>query len=194
MPPDPSPSEDVPLELCRAISSSSPSIPSVPTLDGPPSSECCKNFSPPPAAGAPRAVCGDGVVVTGNREPGAIPSAGRRLYIIVRADLDAGLAAAQACHVARKFTRHFAAVPVEEDENLLVLAAKNEQELQALLERAGPLGPCSAFHEPDLANSLTAIALGGDLLGGRAVQRLVSQLPKALGWVSKSTFLQDEAA
>lgn len=104
----------------------------------------------------------------------------KRFYVVVRADLDAGLAAAQACHVARKFTRHFRDIPVEEDENLLVLAAKDEPHLQDLLERAGPLGPCSAFHEPDLAGSLTAIALGGDLLGGRAVQRLVSQLPKAL--------------
>lgn len=127
-------------------------------------------------------------------KPEAPPSPGRRLYIVVRADLNAGLLTAQACHVARKFTRHFRDLPVEEDENLLVLAVPNELELQALLERAGPLGPCSSFHEPDLAGSLTAIALGGDLLGGRSIQRLVSQLPKALGWLSKGTFLRDEAA
>jgi hypothetical protein len=174
MPPGPSPSEDEARDARRAKSSSPGK--DITTISTSPENVSISDSEPRAKSQEPRA-----------------PS-GPRLYIVARGDLDPGLLAAQACHVARKFTRHFAAVPVEEDENLLVLAAKDEQELQALLALAGPLGPCSAFHEPDLAGSLTAIALGGDLLGGSAVRRLVSQLPKALGWTQKGTFVRDAAA
>lgn len=102
----------------------------------------------------------------------------QRLYIVVRQDLEAGLLAAQACHVARRFTREHPEVEVSEDENLLVLAAKNEPglaDLFALLQRRDSLASLSTFHEPDLDGSLTAIAAMGP-----AVPKLLSSYPRAL--------------
>lgn len=102
----------------------------------------------------------------------------QRLYIVVRQDLDAGLLAAQACHVTRRFTREHPHVDLPDDENLLVLSAKDEaglQELVARLKFGDALAALSTFHEPDLDDSLTAIAAMGP-----AVQKLLSSYPKAL--------------
>jgi len=100
----------------------------------------------------------------------------RRLYVVVRADLDPGLQAAQACHAARAYP-----TPPAEDENLVVLAARDGHHLGELFELGRRLGPGVAFHEPDLDGALTAISLGGDLDNdlGR-VSLLLSQLPRAL--------------
>jgi hypothetical protein len=102
----------------------------------------------------------------------------QRLYVVVRQDLDAGLLAAQACHVTRRFTREHPDVEVTEDENLLVLAAKNEPglvDLLTTLQRRDTAASVSTFHEPDLQGSLTAIAAMGPI-----VAKLLSSYPKAL--------------
>lgn len=102
----------------------------------------------------------------------------QRLYIVVRQDLDAGVLAAQACHVTRRFTREHPQVEVPEDENLLVLSAKDEPGLIDLLARlrcSDALASLSTFREPDLDGSLTAIAAVGPV-----VQKLLSSYPKAL--------------
>lgn len=102
----------------------------------------------------------------------------QRLYIVVRQDLDAGLLTAQACHVTRRFTREHPEVEVPEDENLLVLAAKNEPglvDVLDLLRSRDTLASLSTFHEPDLDGSLTAIAAVGP-----AVAKLLSSYPRAL--------------
>jgi hypothetical protein len=102
----------------------------------------------------------------------------QRLYIVVRQDLDAGLLTAQACHVTRRFTREHPDVEVSDDENLLVLAAKNEPvlvDLLAMLRNRDSLASLSAFHEPDLGDSLTAIAAVGP-----SIEKLLSSYPRAL--------------
>lgn len=100
----------------------------------------------------------------------------RRLYIVVRGDLDPGLQAAQACHAARAYP-----APPAPDENLIVVAARGAHHLGELFELGRRLGPAVAYHERDLDGALTAIALGGDLDNndGR-VNLLLSQLPRAL--------------
>ena len=96
----------------------------------------------------------------------------KRLYVVVRADIPAGLQLAQACHVTREFTR---AHPEEDvGENLVVLAAKSEPELQELFTDARSVCPRTAFYEPDLDGAMTAVALVGE------ARRLLSSFPLAL--------------
>ena len=108
-----------------------------------------------------------------------------RLYVILRADLPPGLMLAQAAHVARKFTRRFADLPVEEDENLIVLSEKDEPALEDLLlflRWEAPLARFEEFREPDLGGALTAVAIHGgenpEL--ARWLRKLLSKLPLAL--------------
>jgi hypothetical protein len=96
----------------------------------------------------------------------------KRLYIVVRADIEPGLQMAQACHAAREFTLQR---PNEDvGDNLVVLHATPER-LQALVDAAQD-GLCSVvpFFEPDLDGQLTAAAFG---VGAR---RILSRLPLAL--------------
>lgn len=95
----------------------------------------------------------------------------KRLYVVVRNDIPAGLQIAQACHAAREFTLY-----ADEDvgDNLVVLQAAPD-ELAKLVERAIQ-GMCSVvrFHEPDLGGELTAAAFGG------SSRKMLSSLPLAL--------------
>lgn len=95
----------------------------------------------------------------------------KRLYVVVRGDLPAGLQMAQACHAARAFAR-----PWSLDENLIVLNAPDQPALWGLLLRAtSDLDvDVAAFAEPDLGWQLTAIALCG-----AKVQKLLRDLPLA---------------
>lgn len=95
----------------------------------------------------------------------------KRLYIVVRCDIAAGLQLAQACHAAREFT--LAQRDEDVGDNLVVLAASHS-ELERLVERAPGVCSVTAFHEPDLGGELTAAAFGV------GAQRLLSQLPLAL--------------
>lgn len=104
----------------------------------------------------------------------------RRLYVLVRGDLPAGLQLAQACHVARLFTKEHPDVELLEDENLVALSVATEEELLRLGGEGSQHGPSSTFREPDLEGAATAVALGGDLLGRREIARLLSALPLAL--------------
>lgn len=101
-----------------------------------------------------------------------------KLYLVTREDLPPGSQAVQAAHALRAFV----AVHPEVDQHwyrtsntLAFLAAKDEESLWALLNKADQLGlPTAPFYEPDLGNALTAIAIGPQ---GR---RIVSHLPLAL--------------
>lgn len=96
----------------------------------------------------------------------------KRLYIIVRQDLPPGLALAQACHSAAKH----AVVDPEWEDNLVVLGARNEEELASLAELLDVHGvPCSRFHEQDCGGELTSCVARGDARG------LLRHLPLALG-------------
>lgn len=101
-----------------------------------------------------------------------------KLYVITRADLSAGARCAQSCHALRLFAEEHPDADREwyrASNNLVVLEAQDEGALLGLAAKAKSLGvPASEFREPDFADAVTAIALGGD------AQRLVSSLPLAL--------------
>jgi len=86
---------------------------------------------------------------------------------------------AQTGHVSRKFTRLHPEVPVEQDENLVVLAVPDERDLDELLLWFAwecPLVPRESFREPDLGDSLTAFAI----VGTPTVRKRLAALPLAL--------------
>jgi peptidyl-tRNA hydrolase len=101
-----------------------------------------------------------------------------KMYVIARADLDPGMQLAQSCHALRLFTAEHPALDrewYEESNNLVCLAVPDEKALKALCRSAESAGvPYSRFHEPDLGNSLTAVALAPAGTG------LVGSLPLAL--------------
>lgn len=77
------------------------------------------------------------------------------LYVVGRADLPPGLRTAQIGHALIGWVLEHGAPP----ENLVVLQAKNEKHLWELLEQLNG-SDRYAFHEPDLDDALTAIAVG----------------------------------
>ena len=103
-----------------------------------------------------------------------------KLYLVVRADLTPGAQAVQACHAMVQFQKEHPEVDREwfERSNYLgLLTVPSEADLQRLLAKAERRGiPAAAFREPDLGDSLTAIALG-PCQGARSLTRA---LPLAL--------------
>ena len=106
----------------------------------------------------------------------------KRLYVIVRGDLDPGDQLAQAVHAACTFSREHDALFCawhDGDNNLVVLSVPTEHDLGALLERARVTAlVCSEVHEPDLSDELTAIAVDD------RIATMVSSLPLALRWTA----------
>lgn len=86
-----------------------------------------------------------------------------RLYIAVREDLPAGLQAAQAVHAAIGFALvHPALLP----ETVILVGVPDELSLAWLVSEAGRSGfGLFAVHEPDLHDSLTAVALEPGAMG-----------------------------
>jgi peptidyl-tRNA hydrolase len=100
-----------------------------------------------------------------------------RLYIAVRGDLSPGLAAAQAAHAAFAFSRAHPELTeawLSESMYLVLVTVPDEVHLIGLVSQAlaGDL-EVAAWHEPDMADSLTAVALEP---GARA-RRLCANLP-----------------
>jgi len=102
-----------------------------------------------------------------------------KMYVITRADLSAGLRAAQSCHALRQFVADHPASDrrwYEHSNNLVVLEARDQQHLQQLADQLGQAGcEVAAFREPDLGGELTAVAALGE-----GAKRCVSSLPLAL--------------
>ena len=115
------------------------------------------------------------------RDEGSIPSDAttpRKLYGVVRGDLPPGLQAAQLGHA---LVAYVLARPREtarwhtESNNLVCLSVPDEAALAALAASIAAEGlPVVCFHEPDLDDSLTAIAVGAE------ARRLLSNVPLAL--------------
>ena len=103
-----------------------------------------------------------------------------KLYIITRRDLKPGLQAAQVAHAAFHFTyehRPLALQWLQESNFLIILSAADEQELKSYGKLAEDLNlPVSWFHEPDINNELTAIAIAPSPV----TVELCSDLPLAL--------------
>jgi len=104
----------------------------------------------------------------------------KKLYIVVRADLKPqGAIAPQAVHACATFARrHREVFDVWHDgpNNVVILAARDENHLARLQATIESLALLVGVREPDLGDSLTAIAFSGT----DAAARLVSSLPLAL--------------
>jgi peptidyl-tRNA hydrolase len=100
----------------------------------------------------------------------------KRLYVVVRADLEPGAILAQTGHAVSEFAALHPELHREwhaGEKNLVVLAAANEREIGALIHRLCSVERAEVY-EPDLGNELTACAFAGE--AGRAL----SSLPLAL--------------
>lgn len=103
-----------------------------------------------------------------------------KLYIITRRDLRPGLQAAQVAHAAFLFAyehKPLAAQWLKESNFLIILSTENEAELKTLGETAEKANlPVTWFHEPDIGDELTAIAIAPSPV----TVELCSDLPLAL--------------
>lgn len=98
-----------------------------------------------------------------------------RLYIVVRGDLSPGLAAAQAVHAAFAFSRAHPDVvePWIADPYLVLLTVPDESALIGLVSKALARGvKVAAWHEPDMGDALTAVALEPSALARRCTANL----------------------
>lgn len=103
---------------------------------------------------------------------------GDKLFLVGRADLPAGLLAAQLVHAQRQFQDEHAdleRVWYTVSNTVALLAVQDERALVELAEKVRQSGiPVSVWREPDLADSVTAITIAP------AGRRHVRKLPLAL--------------
>jgi peptidyl-tRNA hydrolase len=103
-----------------------------------------------------------------------------KFYVVVRADLPLGDQAVQAIHAATEFGFQHGSLAQEWHRNsnyLALLSVPNERALEKLKQQAYIRDiPHACFREPDLNNSLTAIALEP----GDRSERLCNRLPLAM--------------
>lgn len=85
----------------------------------------------------------------------------KRLYVVVRSDIGAGMALAQACHAVASFGSSFPG-PFNAwhlgESNIVCLQARNESHLRELFAGLGADALGASFHEPDLDGQMTAFA------------------------------------
>lgn len=102
------------------------------------------------------------------------------MYIAVRSDLTPGLQLAQAVHAAFHFFAEWPSMSsqwLDESNYLVVVSVRDEQALAELAARAVEEGLARTLvREPDLDNSLTAVALQP----GEEARRLCANYPLAL--------------
>lgn len=100
-----------------------------------------------------------------------------KLYLVTRRDLSPGDRASQLCHAMRLFVEEHPVIDAgwyKQSNTLVLLEVEDEAALRALKLRIQKRDvPCSAFHEPDLNNAFTALAVAPS---GRSS---VAHLPKA---------------
>lgn len=100
-----------------------------------------------------------------------------KLYIVTRSDLPAGYQAAQAVHAARQFQALHPDLErawFERSNTIAILSAPSEEALSELASLAERLElRIARFHEPDIDNQLTAIAIEP----GDHARRICRRLP-----------------
>lgn len=102
-----------------------------------------------------------------------------KLTIVTRKDITPGYQIAQAIHASNQFSVEHTEIFKEwhKDPYLAVLSTQDENSLINLIDKAKDKGiKVSVFREPDIDNSITAIALEPSDL----TRRLTSSLPLAL--------------
>lgn len=99
-----------------------------------------------------------------------------KLYVVVRADLPPGLQLSQVLHAARQFQAEHTELEevwFKSSNTVAILSVTQEEELKELLKKAHWAElKTSSFREPDLDNSLTAIALQPGNKSGKLLRRL----------------------
>lgn len=102
----------------------------------------------------------------------------KKLFVVIREDLDHGMQLAQSIHAAMLFgyeNPEATKAWIEGPNNIIVKKVPNEAALRALLAKAGShYMDISTFQEPDLDDQITAAALGGP-----GTQALLWHLPLA---------------
>ena len=94
-----------------------------------------------------------------------------KLYVIVRSDLKPGLQTAQALHAGMSWCKIYDEVPT----NVVVLSVPALEDLSVLGDQLRDKACRSfCFHEPDLNDQATAIAVGGE------ASKFLANLPLAL--------------
>lgn len=116
---------------------------------------------------------------------GSNPAGTAKLYVIGRADLPAGLRAAQMFHAARLYASEFPYVESEwyrRSNTIVLLEVPDRQALEQLWEKSRTANTGVAFREPDfLDDGITALCLGPD------ASKLVSSIPLAFRQPQDST-------
>jgi len=102
------------------------------------------------------------------------------LVIVTRRDLSPGLQAVQSVHAAVEFCFQYPHLSKNwhfHSNYIILLTVENEQQLLALSDEAYKRGiKYAKFHEPDIGNQFTALALSP----GEKTQKLTSYLPLLL--------------
>ena len=81
------------------------------------------------------------------------------MYVFVRTDLSHAQRAVQSAHAAVEVARQGHVPPSDLIPNLVILGIESESELESIADSLVPLSiPFVAFREPDLGDSLTAVA------------------------------------
>ena len=93
-----------------------------------------------------------------------------KFYIVVRDDLDPGLALAQACHASYTFGMYS---PRKTRRNIAVLHASKQKLEELVVASEGKKYDYEPFFEPALDNEITAAAFGAE------AKKILSSLPKA---------------
>lgn len=100
-----------------------------------------------------------------------------RLYIVTTTDLPPGVAAAQAAHASFAFSRKWPDLTRDwliRSQYLIIVTVPDEEALIRLASTALETGiKIATFHEPDMGNQTTAVALEP----GEAARRLCGALP-----------------
>jgi hypothetical protein len=99
----------------------------------------------------------------------------KKLFVIIRQDIEPGLQAAQACHAVQAMNDQHPDVIRSWDGNIVLLGVSGMKELSELQCRLQRLRvPLASFCEPDLGGEPTSLAVHGD------AWRYLSSLPLAL--------------
>lgn len=99
----------------------------------------------------------------------------KKLFIVLRRDLNPGLQAAQACHALQAMNDQHPEVVARWEGNIVLVSCSGMLELSELvcsLQRARV--PVALFCEPDTGGEITAAAVAGE------AWKQLSQLPLAL--------------
>lgn len=103
-----------------------------------------------------------------------------KLYIVIRSDISSGLQISQSCHALSQFAFEHKEIYdswFTTSNYIIILSVNNEKELLDLLGKADYYNiRYSLFREPDLDDTITAIALEP----GNKTKKICQNLPLAL--------------